>query len=92
MVLLLVRAGYQTLKGSNTELSVKTIMMVGYIRLCYLAINVGDADAITRKDAKLLTPREEFYAEPLKKIPTFPEWCDYFFFCGSCVVGPPVEY
>ena len=67
-------------------------MMVNYIKIVYIACNVKDADAIARKDAKHLTPREEIYAAPLKEIPTFMEWCDYFFFCGTAVIGPPTEY
>ena len=92
MGILILRAGYQTLKGSNAELSVKTVMMVAYIKMCYIALNRKDADAIARNDARHLTKREEIYAEPLKEIPTFIEWCEYFFFCGVAVIGPATEY
>ena len=92
LVLLTIRSISQTLNGTAADLSVKTAIMIDFIRLAQVAANMADADAIRRKDDALVTTRERYFAEPLKECPTLLEFCDFFFFCGSQVVGPPVEY
>lgn len=91
LALLLLRGIYQWFEGTNTDLNVKTTMMIAYIKLHYVSQNYKDAPLLTQKTHSL-TARECNYASALTEAIPLRDWVDYFFFCGSIGFGMPLEY
>ena len=63
--LLILRAVYGLLTGANHEKSVKTAMMMAFIRINFAAQNLRDAAILRSGKEHKLSEREIYYAQPL---------------------------
>lgn len=92
--LLLMRSLYGLCLGNNSDVCVKTGMMMAYLKMHYIAISMRDAAVLRSGKEHKLSEREVWYAQPLldgKPVP-LATWVQYMFFMGNVTWGPPIEY
>jgi len=79
--------------ANSGGLALDLIFMMNFVKLHMFAVNYDNASKLDDPvKGKYLTPRERYFAEPLRNQVSFTDWINYFFFVGSSWTGMPHEY